>query len=94
MKIRKIGIPPGGSTGQALVKASASDFDTEWGAGGGGGGGTPGGIDTQVQFNDGGAFGGDAGMTYNKTTNTLTIEEIENDAVELALTQSMYLMTR
>jgi hypothetical protein len=25
------------------------------------------GVDTQVQFNDGGAFGGDAGLVYNKT---------------------------
>lgn len=37
------------------------------------GSGTPGGADTQVQFNDGGAFGGDAGATYNKTTDTLTL---------------------
>lgn len=36
-------------------------------------GGTPGGADTQVQFNDGGSFGGDSGMTFNKTTNALTI---------------------
>ena len=35
---------------------------------GGGGSGTPGGSDTQVQFNDGGSFGGNAGMTFNKTT--------------------------
>ena len=34
---------------------------------------TPGGSDTQVQFNDGGSFGGDAGLTYNKTTKALTI---------------------
>ena len=33
----------------------------------------PGGSDTQVQFNDGGSFGGDAGFTYNKTTDTATI---------------------
>lgn len=31
-----------------------------------------GGADTQVQFNDAGAFGGDAGLTYNKTSNVLT----------------------
>ncbi len=31
-----------------------------------------GGSDTQVQFNDGGAFGGDSGLTFNKTTNILT----------------------
>lgn len=39
-----------------------------------GGGGTPGGTDTQVQFNDGGStFGGDSGLTYNKTTDMLTV---------------------
>lgn len=42
-------------------------------AAGGAGGGTPGGADTQVQFNDGGSFGGDTGLTYNKTTDTLTV---------------------
>jgi hypothetical protein len=36
-------------------------------------GGAPGGTDTQVQFNDGGStFGGDAGFTYNKTTDVVT----------------------
>jgi len=39
---------------------------------GGGGSTSPGGSDTQVQFNDGGAFGGDAGLVYDKTTNKLT----------------------
>jgi hypothetical protein len=38
-----------------------------------GGGGTPGGSTTQVQFNDAGAFGGDAGLTYDKTTDTLQL---------------------
>lgn len=37
-----------------------------------GGGGTPGGLDTQVQFNDGGAFGG-ANLYWNKTTGQLGI---------------------
>jgi len=37
------------------------------------GAGTPGGSDTQVQFNDSSAFGGDAGLTYNKTTDALTV---------------------
>jgi hypothetical protein len=31
------GVPAGGTTGQALVKNSNADYDTEWGAGGGGG---------------------------------------------------------
>lgn len=34
---------------------------------------TPGGSDTQVQFNDGGAFAGDADLTWNKTDNVLTL---------------------
>lgn len=34
--------------------------------------GTPGGADTQVQYNNAGAFGGDAGLTYNAATDTLT----------------------
>lgn len=33
----------------------------------------PGGSDTQVQFNDGGVFGGDAGFVYNKTTDVATL---------------------
>ena len=41
-------------------------------ASGGGGGGTPGGVDTNVQFNDGGSFGGTAGFTFNKTTNAVS----------------------
>lgn len=38
-----------------------------------GAGGTPGGSNTQVQFNDSSAFGGDAGLVYNKTTDALTV---------------------
>jgi hypothetical protein len=40
---------------------------------GGGGGGSPGGSDTQVQFNDGGAFGGAVGFVWNKTLSLLGI---------------------
>jgi len=35
------------------------------------GGGTPGGANTQIQFNDGGTFGGTAGLTFDKTTNAV-----------------------
>ena len=63
-----------------LLTSSIINFNTEVsksaassGFGGGGGGSTsPGGSNTQVQFNDGGSFGGDAGFTYNKTTNSIT----------------------
>jgi hypothetical protein len=38
------------------------------------GGGSAAGSDTQIQFNDGGtAFGGDSGLTYTKTSDTLSI---------------------
>lgn len=39
----------------------------------GGGATNPGGSDTQVQFNDGGSFGGDANFTWNKTTRRLAV---------------------
>lgn len=38
----------------------------------GGGGGSPGGSNTQVQYNNSGAFAGDAGLTYVQGTATLT----------------------
>jgi hypothetical protein len=49
-----------------------------------GSGGAPGGSDTQVQFNDFGVLGGDAGFTYNKTTNLLNL----SDALALGLIPS------
>ena len=63
-----------GSANQVLQIASVAGNDAtlQW-ATVSGGGGTPGGSDTQVQFNDGGSFGGDSGLTYNKTTDSLTI---------------------
>lgn len=33
----------------------------------------PAGLTTEVQFNDAGSFGSDTGLTYNKTTDTLTV---------------------
>ncbi len=39
---------------------------------GGGGGGTPAGVDTQVQFNNAGAFGADPTLTFNPSTDTLS----------------------
>ena len=36
---------------------------------------SPGGVNTYVQFNDSGTFGGSAGFTYNKATNTLTVSK-------------------
>jgi hypothetical protein len=44
-----------------------------WVAGGGSGNGTVGGSNTQVQFNDGGSFGGSAAFTFNNISNVLTV---------------------
>lgn len=55
--------------------SQAGLFRGSAGGGGGGGGSTPpAGLDTYVQFNDGGTiFGGDSGFTYNKTTDSITV---------------------
>ena len=39
----------------------------------GGGSGSPGGSTTQVQYNNAGTFAGDAGLTYNASTDRLTV---------------------
>lgn len=65
----------GGNNGYFLQTDGAGNLT--WAAGGGGGGnGSPGGANTQIQFNDAGTFGGDSGFTYNKVTNTLHVENI------------------
>ena len=43
---------------------------------GGSGNGVPGGANTQVQYNDAGAFGGTAGFTFDNTSNTLSVTNI------------------
>ncbi len=50
--------------GNARVTASTGSGD---------GPGIPGGADAQVQFNDGGSFGGASGLTYAKSTHTLSV---------------------
>jgi hypothetical protein len=62
----------GGTNGQLLSTDGAGGLT--WTTGGGGGGnGTPGGSNTQVQYNDTGVFGGSAYFTFNEVTNTLQI---------------------
>jgi hypothetical protein len=41
-----------------------------------GGGGSPGGSDSQIQYNNGGAFGGNAQMTFNDTTGLITLGNV------------------
>lgn len=66
---------PGGNNGYFLQTNGNGTLN--WSAApGNAGNGSPGGANTQVQFNDAGSFGGDAGFTYNKSTNTLNVENI------------------
>jgi filamentous hemagglutinin len=64
----------GGSSGQYLQTDGTGNL--AWAAGGGGGGGSPGGVNTQVQFNDAGSFAGNTGFTFNKTTGTLGVPNV------------------
>jgi hypothetical protein len=56
-----LGVPSAGNTGQALIKASDDNYDTEWGDVAG----SPGGLNTYIQFNDNGEFGATAWLTWN-----------------------------
>lgn len=67
-------------------KITAGTIDSDrlptgtFGGGGGGGSTSPGGSNTQVQFNNSGSFGGDAGLTFNATSNDLTVSGKVNAA--------------
>lgn len=61
----------GGTNGYVLT--SVSGVPT-WAASSAG---TPPGSDTQMIFNDAGSFGTDTGFTYNKTTDTLTVVNLD-----------------
>lgn len=66
----------GGINGYFLQTDGAGNLT--WAASGGGGGnGSPGGSNSQIQFNDAGTFGGDVGFTFNKITNTLDVVNVD-----------------
>ena len=50
--------------------------------GGSGGSGSPGGSNTQVQFNDELSFGGNANFTFNKTSNTLSVTSVTGSIIK------------
>lgn len=53
---------------------------------GGGGGGTPGGADTNVQFNNAGAFGGNGNFTWNNATQLLSVVALDAAHAGIAVT--------
>lgn len=76
------------SDGNYVLKASGA-----WEIDGGGGTATPGGAATQIQFNNAGAFGGTAGLTFDSSTNnvvianTLSVANVQAGNVNLAGTR-------
>lgn len=65
---------------------SSQWVDAYTGAVGGSGGGTPGGSSGQIQFNDAGAFAGDADLTWDNTTNSLTLGGTDTGLVLAGIT--------
>ena len=61
----------GGSSGQAIVTDGAGNLSFSAVSA------TPAGSNTQVQFNDAGSFGGNAGMTFNKTTGSFSATNVD-----------------
>ena len=66
------------ATGNAVFKASA------------GGATAPGGADTQVQYNNGGAFGGDSTFTLNDTTKVVSMQSLSVDTPTLVVNAASY----
>jgi len=61
----------GGTNGYVLQTDGTGNLD--WVAQSGGGTGSPGGSNTQIQYNDGGSFGGNTGFTFNELTGNVAI---------------------
>jgi hypothetical protein len=66
----------GGTNGYVLQTDGTGNLTWTAQTGGGGGNGSPGGANTQIQYNDAGSFGGDAGFTYDYLTNSMDVENI------------------
>jgi hypothetical protein len=64
----------GGTNGYVLQTDGTGNLSwTAQTGNGGGGNGTPGGANTQVQFNNAGNFGGNAGFTFDSTVGNLSV---------------------
>ena len=62
-----------GDLGALTVGSGLSLTGSTLTATGGGGGGSPGGANTQVQYNNGGAFGADANFVYDASTQSVAV---------------------
>ncbi len=62
-----------GTTGTSGTSGTDGTGNLAWQTSTSNGNGVPGGSNTQVQFNDGGLFGGSPFFTFNKSTTTLNV---------------------
>ena len=67
----------GGTNGYFLQTDGSGNIT--WVAGGGSGNGVVGGSNTQVQFNDSGAFGGSANLVFDKASGLLTVATVSGN---------------
>ena len=74
-----ITLPDAAPAADGYVLSGNMDGTTDWIEAAGG---SPGGLDTHVQFNDGGAFGGEAGFVYDKTADLLTLTRLSIGATQ------------
>lgn len=65
----------GGINGHILSTDGLGNLS--WISQSGGGNATPAGVNTQVQFNDASAFGGNSGLTFNKTAGALAVTKVD-----------------
>jgi len=63
----------GGTNGYVLQTDGTGNLTWTAQTGGGGGNGSPGGSNTQIQYNDSGNFGGNVGFTFNEITGNVGI---------------------
>ena len=63
----------GGVNGYVLQTDGAGNLSWTAQTGNGGGNGTPGGANTQIQYNDSGSFGGNSGFTFNEVTGSMAV---------------------
>jgi hypothetical protein len=78
----------GGNSGYVLQTDGHGNLSWTAQTGNGGGNGTPGGANTQVQFNNAGSFGGNSGFTFNKITGIFTAPFLAGDGNRLSNIQS------
>jgi hypothetical protein len=71
----------GGLNGYFLQTDGLGTLTWAAGGNGGGGNGSPGGSNTQVQFNNAGSFGGDPGFTYDYNSNVLSVYQVQSNVV-------------